>query len=130
MNILLAEKRSRVRYALRVLLEQQPGWKVTGEAVEASELLCKTQHLLPDLILLDIELLGSDVADYLERLRQVCPQVRIVMLSEQPLTNLTSSAAFPDAFASKVNPPERLLSVIRTLNGLHPGDAVAGQAAG
>ncbi len=121
MNILLADNRSRVRYALRVLLEQQPGWKVIGEVADASELLWKTQHLLPDLILLDAELLGAEIADSLERLRQVCPPVRIILLSEQPLTSLAGMTTFPDAFASKVNPPERLLSIIRALNSSMAG---------
>jgi DNA-binding NarL/FixJ family response regulator len=124
MNILLADNRSRVRYALRVLLEQQPGWSVIGDAADANELFCKVQHLLPDLVLIDSDLPGLEAADWLERLRQICPQVRIVVLSEQPLMTRTGPAAFSDAFASKMNPPERLLSVIRTLNNLCPGDAL------
>lgn len=118
MNILLADHRSKVRYALRVLLEQQPGWTVIGEAADAGELFARTQRLLPDLILVDSGLPGLDEAGWLARLRQICPPVRIVVMSEQPGQTSDDPAAFSDAYASKVNPPERLLSVIRALNGL------------
>ncbi len=39
MNIVVAEDQKRIRTALRVLLEQQAGWAVVGEASNASELL-------------------------------------------------------------------------------------------
>ncbi len=118
MKILLADHRSRVRYALRVLLEQQPGWTVVGEAADAAELFACVRRLLPDLILVDSGLPGLEEVDWPARLRQASPPVRIVVLSEQPDQAPGDPAAFSDAYASKVNPPERLLSVIRALNGL------------
>jgi len=37
MRILLADNQSKVRFALRALLEQQPGLTVVGEAAEAGD---------------------------------------------------------------------------------------------
>lgn len=114
MNILLADDLIRVRFALRVLLEQQPGWKVVGEAADAEEMIDKAKTARPDLVLLDGELPDLDSDERLHRLRQSCPQVRIVALTEhQPLPS-SHPAAGSDAFASRAYPPEKLLGVIRS----------------
>ncbi len=43
MHVLLAERQSKVRFALRVLLERQPGVVVVGEAVNVEELIAQTR---------------------------------------------------------------------------------------
>lgn len=128
MEILLADRRSRVRYALRVLLQQQPGWRVVGEAGDSVEMHDQAQALYPDLVLVDLDLPGLEGTDWLPRLRRSCPGVRVVALSEQLEEAPEGSAWVTDAYASKVNPPERLLAVIRSLAGLRPGDRLADAA--
>ena len=113
MNILLADDLIRVRFALRVLLEQQPGWKVVGEAANAEEMLDQAKNSCPDLVLLDGDLPDLDSDERLRSLRQTCPQVRIVTLTEQQPLPSNHPAAGSDAFASRAYPPERLLGVIR-----------------
>ena len=56
MRILLADSRPKVRFALRVLLERQPGLEVVGEASDAYWLQSLTAELCPDLVLLGWEL--------------------------------------------------------------------------
>jgi DNA-binding NarL/FixJ family response regulator len=41
MRVLLADDQSKVHSALRLLLEQEPGMSVVGEAVEAEDLLAQ-----------------------------------------------------------------------------------------
>ena len=43
MRILLADGQPRVRFAMRVLLERQPGVEVVGEAVDAEDLLAQAE---------------------------------------------------------------------------------------
>ena len=119
MNILLADNRSRVRYALRVLFNQQPGWQVVGEATDTADLMRKVQQLHPDLTVIALDLPGLDLAIWFKELRQINPDMRIVVLSEQPLMQIQEPEFF-DAYASKYNPPERLLAAIRALNGSPP----------
>ncbi len=113
MNILLADDQTRVRHALRILLEQQPGWRVIGEAASTGELLdqAKNQHL--DLILLDGELPGIYEKDAFHFIQQACPRARIVALIEPQPTALAKSYLKADAYVTKVNSPQYLLSVIR-----------------
>jgi len=38
MKIGIADPQARVRFSLRILLEQQPGWMVNGEAADCQDL--------------------------------------------------------------------------------------------
>ncbi len=58
MRILLADDQTRVRFALRVLLERQPGLAVVGEATNSRDLLDQINATRPDTVLLDWELPG------------------------------------------------------------------------
>jgi DNA-binding NarL/FixJ family response regulator len=98
--------------ALRVLLEQTAGLTVVGEASDAQDLVAQTSAKRPDLVLLDWTLPGLHDDGALRTLRQVCPDVAVIVLSGRPETRKTSLAAGANAFVSKVDPPERLLAAI------------------
>lgn len=112
MRILIADSRSRVRFALRVLLERQPGLQVVGEAVCAQDLFTQTQTTCPDLLLLGWELSGLMPTGSLDALRQRCPRLSIIALSGRPKARHAALDAGADAFVSKVEPPEHLLAAI------------------
>ena len=114
MNILLADDRPRVRNALCILLEQQPQWVVVGEAADACELLDQTKSSQPDLVLLDGKLPGMREDGYLQSIREICPQVCIVALVDPQPVQRSAWPEDVDGFATKVNSPEYLLSVIRS----------------
>ena len=56
MRILIADDQERVRFALRVLLAQQPGLQVVGEASNGEALLAQAGAVAADLALVDWEL--------------------------------------------------------------------------
>jgi DNA-binding NarL/FixJ family response regulator len=74
MRILLADGQSKVRFALRVLLECQPGVVVVGEAADAEDFLGQTEEICPDMVLLAWELPGLVPSDDL--VRRFCQQSR------------------------------------------------------
>ena len=110
MHILLADDQAKVRSALRLLLEQQPGVQVIGEALNAAELL--DQKTCPDLVLLDWELPGLAPDSALHALRALCPRLKIIALSGRPQARQAALDAGADAFVSKIDPPERLLAAL------------------
>jgi DNA-binding NarL/FixJ family response regulator len=112
MRILLADGQPRVRFALRVLLERQPGWQVMGEAADVRSLLAQMDTACPDLVLLDWGLPGRAVADLLPALRRACPDLAVIALSGRPEVRRAALAAGADVFVSKADPPERLLAAI------------------
>jgi len=112
MYVLLADDQTRVRFALRVLLEQQVGLQVMGEAADASELLALAHKTCPDLVLLAWGLPGLPMNELLSALHLTCPHALAVALSERQEFRQEALDAGADAFVSKINPPERLLAVI------------------
>ena len=112
MRVVLADDQSRVRSALRLLLEQQPELEVVGEAAQAEGLLVQVKALCPDLVLLDWELPGLQTVSLLPALRDLCPHLRVVALSGRPEARQAALDAGVDAFVSKGNPPEQLLAAV------------------
>ena len=112
MRILLADVQSRVRFALRVLLERLPDLQVIGEANDAESLLSATRLALPDLLLLGWPLPGGALGELVSAARQICPHLRVIALSGRPEANRTAAMAGANAFVYKGDPPEALLSAI------------------
>ena len=112
MRVLLADDQSKVRAALRLLLQEELGLSVIGEATEAEDLLAQVEAMQPDLVLLDWELPGLRSDDHLPALRRLAPRLKIIVLSGQPEARRAALAAGTDAFVSKGDPPERLLAAV------------------
>jgi DNA-binding NarL/FixJ family response regulator len=118
LRILLADDQERVRYGLRALLRQQPGWKVIGEAENAKDLLALASVLEPDLVLLDWNLSDTTGERVLFSLRRICQNISVIVLSGQIEIKNTALEAGANAFFSKTSPPESLLTTIGGLT--HP----------
>jgi len=116
MRVLLADDQPEVRSALRLLLEQEQGLSVAGEASEVEGLLNQTSATGPDLILLDWELFAIQPPSRLiAALRVLCPQVQVIILSGRPEARAAALLAGADAFVSKGDPPDGLLAALRAI---------------
>jgi DNA-binding NarL/FixJ family response regulator len=115
MKICIADGQSMVRYGLRILLEQQRGWQITGEAASAQELIEQMSYDSPDIVLLDWELPGMPLDRLLKSLRQACPELQVISLSGRYELRQAALEAGADAFASKAEPPEKLIQLIGQL---------------
>jgi DNA-binding NarL/FixJ family response regulator len=114
-NMLIGDASPRVRFGLRILLEQQPGWRVVGEAEDVQALLESVRCGCPDLVLLDWELPGMPAQELLTVIRHTCPHLWIVFMSGKDELRQTAFQAGADVFAYKADPPEKLLGLIRGL---------------
>ena len=114
-NILIGDAQPRVRFGLRLLLEQQPGWRVTGETENAPAVLSAIYCGCPDLVLLDWELPGLPAQELLALIRQACPKLWIVCMSGNVELRQAALQGGADIFAYKADPPEKLLELIREL---------------
>ena len=112
MRILLADDELKVRFALRVLIEQRPLWQITGEAVDARSLLTQLADDPPDIVIMDWLLPGLSQAGSLSALHHVCPDLFVIVVSSRPELGETALEAGADVFVSKIDPPERLLEAI------------------
>ena len=122
MRILLADNRSRVRFALRSLLEEQSELMVVGEVSDCNELLAQAEAVCPDLVLIDWELPGMAIIDVLPRLQKICPGLHVIALSGRPEVEGDALTAGAQAFVSKAGPPEPLLAAIQEVKDRSKGD--------
>jgi two-component system invasion response regulator UvrY len=112
-RILLADHHASARWALVTMLQEDPGFELAGEAVDAELLLdlCKENH--PDLVLLDKDLPGIPVEDLIATLHQFDPKLVVIVMSTDPADGRRLLRAGADAFASKADQADWLLHVLQ-----------------
>ncbi len=117
MKIGIADPQARIRYSLHILLEQQPGWEVDGEAADCQDLLNLMSADPPDLLLIDCDLPGLQLESLLRLLRDQYPGVCIFLMSGRQELRQAALKAGADAFIYKAESAEKLLDSIRVFEG-------------
>jgi DNA-binding NarL/FixJ family response regulator len=119
MRILIADDSQAVRRAIRAFLSKEPGWDICGEAADGPETLEKARALLPDLVLLDINMPVASGLETARRIRQGIPQVKMLILSHEDAAHLLPIAleAGADGCVDKSRIPAELIPAIRKLVG-------------
>jgi DNA-binding NarL/FixJ family response regulator len=115
MRVLLADDHPKVRQALRMLIEEEPGLCVACEVSKAEALLSQALALQPDLIVVQWELEGRPGRELLGALRTLGLPTQVVVLSSRPGCEQDALVAGADGFVSKADGPERLLVLLRQL---------------
>lgn len=80
-RILLADDHAVLRAGLKALLNAEPDMTIVGEAADGAEALREAARLLPDVVLMDISMTGTDGLAATRLIRQRCPEVRVVALT-------------------------------------------------
>lgn len=81
LKILLAEDHRILREGLKRLIAEQPNMEVIGEADDGVAAWQKTSELRPDVVLMDVSMPRMNGADATAKIRELCPQVKIVALT-------------------------------------------------
>jgi DNA-binding NarL/FixJ family response regulator len=108
----VADNESKVRFALRTLLVQRAQMDIVGEATCAEELLALVEGACPDLVLLHWRLQGMVACELLPRLKEICPDLRVIVLSARSEAQQEALASGADGFVSKMDHPEKLLAAL------------------
>jgi two-component system, NarL family, nitrate/nitrite response regulator NarL len=80
-RILLIDDHTVMRLGLRLLIDNQPGLKVVGEASGRTDGLEVAKREQPDIILLDLNLPGTDGIDLIPEIFTVAKEARILVLT-------------------------------------------------
>jgi DNA-binding NarL/FixJ family response regulator len=113
MRVFIADPRASVRRALMLLIELQPGLEVVGEACMWADLLPGLATARPDVVLLEWTLITTRLAEVLESIHVQEPRLYVIVMSGRPEIQAIARAAGADAFVSKGEPPELLLTALR-----------------
>lgn len=119
-TILLVDDHPAICFAVKVTLEKEAGFQVNTS--DGEHLLGHLHRDIPDLLLLDLELNGSDGLDSLPRIRQHFPALKILIYTNRPAALYARRAllAGADGFLSKRLGLEALLAGCRLiLEGYH-----------
>jgi two-component system, NarL family, response regulator NreC len=112
-----------VRIGIRCMLDGH--YEVCGEAGDGREAIRKANEMRPDLILLDVNMPVLNGIDAARAIRQLLPDIKILMLSLHSEQELLPKAklAGADGALSKTSPPAELLEAIGELLGAETGVA-------
>jgi DNA-binding NarL/FixJ family response regulator len=114
-RILIVDDVATVREALHWLLEDEPDLRIIGEAGDGLEALRTAAELVPDAVILDIEmplLDGYAVTKQLKALPKP-PVVILLSIHGDPLSRQRGAEAGSDAFVEKSGDWPRLLEEVR-----------------
>ncbi len=113
-RILLVDNYQLVRLGLRVLIEQQPRFKVVGETGSCAETLECAVLAQPDVIVLDLDLGDESGLDLITVLRSKVPKANILVLTGLRDTSQHHQAVMQGAIGLvfKAQPFETLIQAI------------------
>jgi PAS domain S-box-containing protein len=114
-RVLVTDNLSVVREQVIRLLEEHKDIAVVGEASDAQEALELARQVIPDVILMEVNMPRLDSIETVIRLRQELPQVRVIGLSSEKELEQGAAICQAGAFAvlDKNNRLETLVSTIR-----------------
>jgi two-component system response regulator DesR len=115
MRVLLADAQDKVRSALRLVIDQEPDFKVVGEVTDPDQLLDSIDKYQPDILLLDWELLRSEKQATLKSLAMKDPQLYVIAMSACIMSQKEAIAAGAQAFVRKVDPADTFIISLRNL---------------
>jgi DNA-binding NarL/FixJ family response regulator len=126
-RVLVADDQSMVRAGFRMLLSEEPDIEVVAEASNGLEAVDKAARFAPTVVLMDIRMPELDGLEATRRILAADGAARILILTTFDLDEYVYDAlrAGASGFVLKDDPPEQLLTAIRTVAD---GDALLSPA--
>ena len=114
-RLVLVDDQPGIRQGLRMLLTLEPDITVVGEANNGREAITLVQQLVPDVVLMDVEMPVMDGIEAAAVMRAGAPQSAVIMLSihDDGATRARADAAGAAAFVNKNGAFEVLVVAIR-----------------
>ncbi len=113
-TILLADDQALVRAGLRAMLELEPEMNIVGECRDGDEALAACRQLRPQVLIVDLGMRGTTLADLASVLRAEQPALKILVLtgdlSEKSFR--TALTAGVDGYLVKSDEVEELITAI------------------
>jgi two-component system response regulator DevR len=81
LKIMIVDDHEVVRLGLRTLLDHHPDFTVVDEAATVKEAVQKTLLLHPDVVVMDIRLLGGSGIDACRKIMEQAPETKVIMLT-------------------------------------------------
>jgi len=114
LRVVLADDHQIVRQGLAVLLSEEPGIEIVGEASDGREAVDLVEYLEPDVVVMDVSMPVMSGHEATRRIKQDLPRTRIVALSMFDESRVRESMyqAGAESYVLKTAPSEELLAAI------------------
>lgn len=116
-RVLIADDHATIRDALKLLVTSQSDMECVGEAGDGRVAVKQACELLPDVVMMDVSMPEMNGLKATERIKQACPQVKVLMLTrhteEGYLQELIRAGA--SEYALKQSPSKELLHALRAV---------------
>jgi len=112
MRIILADHHEEPRWALKMLLDEQPEFDLIGAVEDAQSLLELAEKEPPDLVLVDNILPGVYIEDLIARLHALEPKPTVILMSSDFENSRKLLKAGADTFVSKGDQADWLLEIL------------------
>ena len=116
-RILIVDDSAPLRKTLRRCFECEPGWQVTGEAVNGKDAIDKACELHPNIILLDLSMPEMNGLEAAKALKKIMPSIPLVMFTSFTTANLENEALACGIcrVLIKSDPMAKLVGCVRSL---------------
>jgi DNA-binding NarL/FixJ family response regulator len=123
MRVLIVDDVAAVREALRLLLSDEPGVEVVGEAVDGEEAVRLVESLQPDLVLMDLEMPHMGGLPAMRAIRRRPDPPKLVAMSVYGAADATRLSALDAGASSYVEKGATLAEVVEALRAAFRGAA-------
>ncbi|WP_342769448.1 BTAD domain-containing putative transcriptional regulator [Sphaerisporangium album] len=115
LRVVVADDQALVRAGLRVIMENEPGLELVGEAQDGEQAIALIRRTRPDLVLMDISMPRLDGLAAARRILADAAPPKVVMMTTFGTDDNLYAAlrAGVSGFVLKTSPPEQLLAAIR-----------------
>jgi len=122
LRVMLVDDHALVRTSVASLLATCPDIQVVGEAEDGLQAVGKAAELMPDLILMDIQMPTMDGLEAARRIKAAHPSLKIIMLTvvEEERTLSEALKAGAEGYLLKSMDPDEFLAKVR---GISRGNA-------
>ena len=117
-RILIADDHPIVRQGLATVLEQESDLSVVGQAANGMEAVAKARELMPDIILMDLQMPEMDGLEAINRIMAEELKTGIIILTTYDTDDhfFRGIEAGARGYLLKDTPPEEVVKAIRTVN--------------
>ncbi len=118
-RVIIADDVEILRRGLETVLAQDDSIEVVGTASDGKEAALLAEQLLPDVAIMDMRMPGFDGEYGIKRIKQNCPNVRVLVLTtfddDETVQKAVQSGA--DGYILKEMDNERILGAIKAVSG-------------